>query len=464
MNLRAWMAASATLLLAGCMMGPDYKKPAIATPDSWRTESGATNSLADMAWWDLYSDPVLTNLIASALANNKDMAIAAARVEEALAGYHVQRSFLFPSLDASAKGTKAQVGDIPPVPGADTEQYDLFGLLSYELDVWGRLRRLNEAARAQFLASEEVQRTVGIGLVASVASSYFNLRALDRQLDVAQSTLASRSNSLELVNIRFDGGNGIVSALDVAQAETHVYSAQSSIANLERAVAVAENALSALLGRNPGRISRGESLENQLLPLEIPAGLPSDLLLRRPDLRAAEQALIAANANIGAARAAYFPRISLTGALGLQSAELGNLFETSTSDAWSFVPQATMPIFQGGRVRANVRIAEAQRKAALANYEKAIQNAFREVDDALVTIAQTRKQLAADEAGAGAERRRLELSQLRYDGGVASYSDVLDAQRFLFNAELTAIQTRNSLLNANVQLYRALGGGWTDAK
>lgn len=448
------------LLTAGCATGPDYRRPAVETPAAWRSGAATTNTLGHQAWTDLYRDPVLTNLIASALAQNKDLVVAAARVEEALAAFRIQRAALFPALNASGDFTSARVGNLPPLPGAESDQYNLFGLLSYEVDVWGRLRRLKESALAQALASEHARRTVEIGLVAGVASSYFNLRALDRQLEIARETLASRSNSLELTQVKFDDGNGIVSELDVAQAQTQVASAQSAIAALQRQAAASEHALSVLLGRNPGPIERGQTLTEQWQPDEIPAGLPSDLLLARPDLQAAEQNLIAANANIGAARAAYFPAISLTAALGVQSEELGDLFDTSLSKAWNFQPSVTAPIFNAGRIRAGVRVAEARRTAALAEYEKAIQNAFREVEDALTGVAHLREQLAADEAVVTAERRRLELSTLRYEGGVASYSDVLDAQRFLFSAELTAVQTRSTLLNATVQLYKALGGGW----
>jgi len=448
------------VLAAGCATGPDYRRPALTLPETWRDAESSAPSAGLPPWTDLYRDPVLTNLIAEALLHNQDLAVAAARVEETMAAYRIQRAALFPAVNAAADFTTSRAGNIPPLPGAESDQYNLFGQLSYELDLWGRVRRLKESARAQVLASEQGRRTVAIGLVASVASSYFNLRALDRQLEIAEATRASRLDSLELTRIKFDDGNGIVSELDVAQAQTQVASADSAIASLRRQVSLAEHALSVLVGRHPRAIERGRSLDEQEEPARIPAGLPSELLLRRPDLLAAEQSLVAANANVGAARAACFPSLSLTGALGLQSGELGDLFDTSLSKAWTFKPSLTAPIFNAGRLRANVRVAEAQRKGALAEYEKAIQNAFRDVEDALVSIARTREQLAADEAVVKAERRRLELADLRYEGGVASYSDVLDAQRFLFSAELTAVQSRNAVLAATVQLYKAVGGGW----
>ena len=453
----------AAAFLAGCATGPDYRRPDVALPEGWRTGEATTNSLAGMAWADLYRDPVLNGLIATALSNSPDVRGAVARIEAAAAALRIQRADVWPALNGSGSYTTARKGNIPPIRGAEGDEYDLFGALSYEIDVWGRIRRLNEAARAQYLASEEACRTVEIGLVANVASTYFNLRTLDRQLEIATATLASRQDMLELTRIKFDENRGIVSELDVAQAQTQVSSAQSAIANLRRLIALAENALSLLLGSHPREIPRGWAIAEQWQPEDVPAGLPSELLLRRPDLRAAEQNLVAANANIGVARAAYFPAISLTGALGLQSDELGDLFDAGLSKAWSFSPNLAAPIFNAGKIRASVRVAEAQRKIALADYEKAIQNAFREVDDALAGVRYLCQQLAADEETLQAESRRLELAQMRYEGGVASYSDVLDAQRYQFNAELTAVQTRNDLLNATVQLFEALGGGWQAA-
>ena len=460
LGLVLWAAAG----LWGCATGPDYHRPDLDLPDAWRTAGAATNSLADLSCADLYRDPVLNGLISTALSNSPDVRSAVARIEEAAAALRIQRSAYLPSLNGSATYTTARKGKLKPLPGAEGDEYDLFGALSYELDLWGRIRRLNEAALAQYLASEEAARSVRIGLVANVASTYFNLRALDRQLEIAIDTLASRKDMLELTQIKFDEGQGVVSELDVAQAQTQVSSTQSSIANLQRSVAVTENALCILLGSYPREVPRGLGIAEQWQPEDVPAGLTSDLLLRRPDLKTAEQNLIAANANIGVARAAYFPTLSITAALGLQSDELSDLFDTGLSKAWSFSPNLTAPIFNGGKLRANVRVAEAKQKEALADYEKAIQNAFREVNDALAGVQYIRQQLDADEETVKAESRRLDLSQMRYEGGVSDYSDVLDAQRYLFSAQLTAVQTRNSLLNATVQLYKALGGGWQEDK
>ncbi len=457
---RAGLLLAALLIVAGCATGPDYQRPQLPVPDSWRLGEVTTNSLADLSYADLYCDPVLVDLIGVALTNSPDVRAAVARLEQAAAAWRIQRADFWPAVNAAASHTRARQGNLPPLPGAEGDQFELFGVLSYEVDVWGRIRRLNEAARAQYLATEEARRTIEIGLVAGVASAYFNLRALDSQLAIAHDTLASRRDMLELTRIKFDDGNGIVSELDVAQAQTQVAAAQSAIAGLQRAMAAAENTLNWLLGRYPGDIPRGLDIARQSPPDAVPAGLPSDLLLRRPDVRAAEQQLIAANANIGVARAAYFPALSLTGALGLQSAELSDLFDTGLSKAWNFSPSLAAPLFHAGKIRAGVRAAEAQRREALANYEKAVQTAFRDVADALSGLEYLRQQLAADEATLQAETRRLDLAQARYEGGVASYSDVLDAQRYQFSAELTAVQSRNEWLQSLVQLYRALGGGW----
>ena len=455
--MRVLLSYGILALAVGCATGPDYQRPEIALPDAWRTPT-ANLPYNHASWTNLYRDPVLSELISRAVTNSPDARSAIARIDEAAAALRIQRAAYFPTVNGSASYTKGRVGNLPPLPGAEAEQFDLFGLLSYELDVWGRIRRLNEVALAQFLATEDAAQTVKIGLVAGVASTYFNLRTFDRQLEIAVDTLASRSNLLELTFIKFDDGNGIVSELDVAQAQTQVAGAQSTIAGLRRQIVVTENALSILLGDFPRAIPRGLSIEEQAEPESIPTGLPSELLLRRPDIRTAEQNLIAANANIGVARAAYFPAISLTGAFGLQSEDLDKLFDTGLSRSWNFKPSITTPIFNAGKIRAGVNLARAQQQTALIEYERSIQHAFREVDDSLSSIMHLREELKADQDVVRAESRRLELAQLRYEGGVASYSDVLDAQRFLFNAQLTEVQTRNALLNTMVQLHRALGG------
>jgi len=465
-NLRyasAAFIAVALVCITGCKLGPDYQRPNVATPAQWRQQTSTPETIANIAWWNFFQDAALTNLIAQAVTNNHDVRIAVARIEQAHGNYRAQRSALFPSIDASGGWTRSRAPSPFTGDAITANQFNLLGLLSYEVDIWGRLRRLNEAARAELLAAEETRRTVYMTLISEVAATYFDLRALDEQVEISKRTLESREKSLELTRIRFSNGQGIVSELDIRQAETQFYSARATLADLERQVALRENELSLLLGRNPGAIPRGRPLSDPQLHEKIPAGLPSDLLLRRPDLLAAEQRLIAANANIGAARAAYFPTISLTAALGLQSIELRDLFDTGASGVWRFAPQVATPIFNAGRIAGGVEVARAVRAEALVNYERAIQSAFREVEDSLVSTHKLAEQLAAQEKTVAAERGRLELSTLRYEGGVSSYSDVLDAQRSLFGAELILAQLRSVRLVAIAQLYRALGGGWQDA-
>ncbi len=449
-------------LLVGCALGPDYHRPAVTAPESWRTTAADSHSLAQIAWWNYYHDPVLTNLITIALTNNLDLRLAVGRLAEAAGSLQGQRSYFLPTVNGNGTYTRSEVGNAPAV-----NQYSLLGSLAYEVDVWGRLRRLSEAAQAQYLAAASTRNAVQISLIASVASTYFNLRGLDQQLEIARNTAKSRTNILALAKIKYDGqadghGYGIVSEIDVRQAETQVFTANSTIASLEQAIAIAENSLRYLLGLNPGPIPRGQPLTGQWQPDAIPAGLPSDLLLRRPDIQAAEEKLVAANANIGAARAAFFPTISLTAALGVQSLQLNDLFSLGTSRMWSFSPQIAAPIFNAGRIAAGVAIARAQKDEAVASYQQAIQNAFQEVDNALASVTDLRAKLVADEGYVQAEQRLFELAQLRYTEGIASYSDLLDAQRYLFAAQLQAVQTRASLLVAVAQLYQALGGGWTD--
>jgi multidrug efflux system outer membrane protein len=447
------------LILCACAGKQVPERPTPSLPETWLRPAGEGDTLAERDWHEIYRDPVLADLIADALRHNFDLRQAVARIDEAAAAVRVQRAGRLPTVNGSAAYSRSRVGDLPPRAGAESEVFDLSGLLSYELDVWGRIRRLEDAALARYLATEEAAHVVRVGLVAGVAGGYFNLRALDRQREIAEATLASRQASLELTRIKFDDGQGIVSELDVAQAQTQVASTESTRAALRRQIALAEHALAVLVGRPPQRMPRGLTLEEQWQPQDLGVGLPSELLLRRPDLRAAERQLEAADADIGAARAALFPSLSLTAALGLQSEALDRLMETGDSTAWRVQPSLLAPIFNGGRLRAGVRAAQARRDGAVAAYQQAIYQAFREVEDALAGLRHLREQLEADEKVVGAERRRLDLASLRYEGGVASYSDVLDAQRFLFNAELNAIQTRAQLLNASVQLYKALGGG-----
>ncbi len=457
--IRSVLILPAILLLAACRVGPDYERPEFPKPAQWRTQAAVTDSIAAIPFREFFADPVLVELIDIGLTNNFDVRIAAARVREAAAAYRAQRSFLHPTVEAGASWSRARIGNVAPLPGRTVSQFELSGLLSYEIDFWGRLRRLSEAAEADFLAAEENRRTVLITLISRIAAAYLDLLALDEQHEISRRTLESRLRSLELTRSKFDDGRGIVSELDVRQAETLLHRAQATLHEISRLIALRENEINLLLGRDPGAVPRGIPLARQALAQSVPAGLPSDLLLRRPDIRAAELQLIAANADIGAARAALFPTISLTGALGLQSAELDELLDTGLSRAWSVTPQILAPIFNAGRIRAGVAAATARQQAALAAYEEAIRTAFREVEDALVSIRELSRQLDAEIQTVEAERARLELSELRYDAGVSSYTEVLDAQRFLFDAELVLADVRRARLAAVVQLYRALGGG-----
>jgi multidrug efflux system outer membrane protein len=461
-RLRGALAGLA-LLAAGCTLGPDYRRPAVPAPEAWRAAAEAPGSLADLGWWELFRDEPLQALVGEALTANKDLRVAVARVTETRAALGFTRSAQFPEVNAGADVATqriSEVGPFPLPPDVDPESgfFHTSLDLAFELDLWGRLRRATEAARAELLESEEARRTVVLTLVSDVAQAYFDLLDLDRELDIARRTVASRRDSLELVRLR--AREGITSELDVRRAEAELATAAATVPDLERRVAQTENRISVLLGRNPGPVGRGRPLEDQATPPEIPAGLPSALLERRPDIRGAEQRLVAANARIGEARAAFFPQITLTGFFGVESAALSDLF-TGPARVWSFGPRVTLPIFNAGRNRARLDAAEARRAQALAQYEQAVQQAFREVEDALVAHRKTREVRLQQEALVAASRRALELADLRYRNGLSTYLDVLDAQRQLFQAELALAGTRRDQLVAVVQVYKALGGGWS---
>ncbi|HVT92671.1 MAG TPA: efflux transporter outer membrane subunit [Bryobacteraceae bacterium] len=453
------------LLSAGCAMGPNYKRPAAEVPPQFRSapaDSTGAASLADTKWFDRFQDDALKQLIATAIEQNFDLKIASARVLEARAQYGIQKSLLFPELDAGGQLTTQRTstrGAFPYPAGFDSAaSFTQAGFsLSWELDVWGRLRRLNEAARAEYLASEEGRRGVLTTLIADVSTAYFDLREKDLELDIARRTKQNADRGLQLTTLRHK--RGAATGLDVHQAEQLLFTATAQIASAERGIGQTENQLSLLLGRSPGAVSRGKELEQFALPPTIPPGLPSALLERRPDIRGAEASLIAANAQIGAAKAQYFPQISLTGFLGGQSRELSSLF-TGPARQWSFIPAATLPVFNAGRTRNNVRFARAQQQEAVFVYQKAIQNAFREVSDALIGYQKTAEQREQEEHLVKALRETERLSNLRYRGGLDSYLQVLDAQRNLFQGELALAQLRRDELLAVVELYRALGGGW----
>ena len=459
----------AGLIAASCTLGPDYKRPIVQTPGSYRgadTAVTGTGSLADTQWFDLFQDPTLTQLVTGALQRNFDLRIAAERVLQARSVFRITRADQFPSVDASAAVIQTRIPTVGANAGVPVNADRDFGYaqagftLGWELDVWGRLRRLTESARAQYFATEEARRGIVTTLIADVTDTYLALRALDLELAIAQRTHQVATDSLRLTQTRFD--RGIATALDVQQAEQLSRIATVQIAGLERDITQTENGLSLLLGQVPGDIPRGLELEAFRLPPSVPAGLPSALLERRPDIREAEQQLIAANARIGAAKAEYFPRISLTGVFGLQSRALGDLL-TGAATNWTLAAGAVAPIFNAGRTAANVKFTEAVQRELVVNYQKTIYTALREVSDSLAGYHKTSDQRVEQEHLVEALRASTRLSTERYQGGVDNYLQVLDAQRNLFQGELDLARLRQQELSSLVQLYRALGGGWDPA-
>ena len=460
---------AAAVSLAGCTVGPNYVRPTVPAPAAFRAPeplpAGEAASLADLKWFEVFQDPQLQDLIRTALAQNYDLREAVARVVEARANLGVARSQQLPQIGASGSVelTRLSRDGSTPLPASflpsQNRNWGEAGLniLSYEFDIWGRVRRANEAARANLLGAEENRKAVVTTLVSEVASDYFNLLQLDYELEISNSTLATRRESLQLTQQR--QGGGVSTLLDLRQAEELVSSAAATIPQLQQQVGQTENDISLLLGKPPADIERNANFLAQKMPADTPAGLPSQLLERRPDIRAAEQALIAANANIGVAKAAYFPQISLSGFLGGQSTQLSSLFSGPHS-AWSFVPQVTQPIFAGGRLKSGVRLAEAERDEALAQYQKSIVTAFTEVSDALIARQRAHESRIEQEKLVTATTDRKRLAYLRYRGGVDTQLNALDADRDLFQAQLTLAQLRLQEMLSVVQLYKALGGGW----
>ncbi len=444
---------------AGCALGPDYRRPELQPPPSFRDlPADEADSLANTPWWEIFGDPALTELIRVALAENKDVKIAVERIEEARARYGFTRADRWPALNASAAVGRERVNELqaPGAGGTETNVYSLGVDLSWEIDFFGRVRRTNEAQLALFLATEEARRATVLTLVADVARAYFELRDVDRRLEIARGTLQSRREYLQFAKDRFEGG--VTAELDFRQAEAELHRVETSVSEFERLVALKENEISVLIGRNPGPIVRGQKLEQLTLPAAVPTGLPSELLDRRPDLREAEQVLASRTANIGAAKALLFPRIALTGSFGYASSELDDLFE-SPSMSWNVFRNLLQPIFNAGANRRRVEVNESQQRQTLYQYEKAVLQAFRETEDALVDYRKTAEQQKSQAGRVVAQRRVLELAELRYRGGVSSYLEVLDAQRSLFDSELEEARTTGSHLVSFVRLYKALGGG-----
>jgi outer membrane protein, multidrug efflux system len=454
---------SAALLLSGCAVGPNYKRPTVAAPTTYRgavpdsTPQTETISLGDQKWWDIFQDEQLRSLIRTALQQNYDLRIAASRILEAKAQLGITRADQFPTLSAGAGIADVRTAQSTFLPAFETSTGQVNLSAAWDLDFWGKYRRATEAARANLLASEWARQEVVSTLVANVASAYFQLRALDLQLEISKSTLNSRQESLRLTQILANGG--ATSLLDVRQAEQLVFTASAEVPALQQQIEQQENFMSILLGHNPGDIPRGQTLTEQHQPPQVPPGLPSSLLERRPNIRQAEEQLVATNAEIGVARAAYFPDISLSGSGGFQSSALTNLF-SGPAGAWSFGASLAQPIFTAGRLRSGVRLAEAQQQTAALFYQQSIQEAFRSVSDALIAYRKTREfrtqQYLLFQSAEDAAR----LSHMRYTGGATGYLEVLTNETNAFSAELGLVQARLNELLALVQLYEALGGGW----
>ncbi|MCE5262745.1 MAG: efflux transporter outer membrane subunit [Deltaproteobacteria bacterium] len=446
---KIWIALS-LFLLSACTVGPDYVRPTAPAPARWTVAYQAAADLANAEWWRQFGDPVLDNLIETAVRENLDLKVAAARVDQFLGALDTTRSQYFPQISAAYTGIRQRQAEMP------NESHQATVNASWELDLWGRIRRANEASQAQIVGSEAGRRGVLLTLTANVASGYLTLRGLDRQLEVTRATEKAYAESLKLFRLRFEYGT--VSQLEVAQAESQYEAARQSIPAYESLIRQQENLIQLLLGRPPGPIPRGKGLDELTAP-GIPAGLPSELLERRPDILQAEQALIAANAQIGVAKAAYFPRISLTGALGVASADIGRLVAPGT-DIWSAGGQIAAPLFSFGGLSGQVKQAEAQEQQALFLYRQSILTGFREVEDALVKATKGREQLEAQERQVRALEEYARLSRLQFEAGTSSYLQVLDADRSLFSGRLAFNQTRFDLLTAIVSVYKSMGGGW----
>ena len=461
MNTRRLLLLLAGAALGGCTLGPDYQRPQIAAPAAFQYEPKQAAATADLLWWQQFQDPVLDQLIDEALQHNTNVQIAAANVEQAAAVLTQTRSQLFPAVGYGATAQRERAREpafaslIPNYPNP-ASAYQAALQASWELDLWGRIRRQSEAAYANVLASDEARRGVILSLVAQVANSYLQLRGLDAQLDVANKTLGTYKESVDLFTLQFQYGQ--VSMMNVAQAQSQYETAAAQIPLIESQIAQTQSSLAVLIGRDPGPIVRGKSVYQLQLPL-VPAGVPSQLLQRRPDLNQAEQQLIAANAQIGAAKALYFPTISLTGAFGNASSDLSKLF-SGPAKVWSYAGTLAGPIFTFGAVSGQVMQAEAAQNAALLNYQLSIRNAFADVDNALVANQKLQQQLDAQIKLVAALQQYSDLARLQYDGGYTSYSTVLQAEQALFPAQLNLASVRAQVFASAVAIYKAMGGGW----
>ena len=452
----------ASILIGGCTVGPNYHRPAVQTPTVYRDlrESPQAQeqaaSFADLPWWQVFQDPQLQELIRTALKQNYDMQLATERINAERAQLSITRSQLFPQAQGSGNFTGGKDQNFQ----SKSNFLALTADAAFQLDLFGKLRRETEAARAQLLATEDAQRTVMLTLVSDVASDYFNLLQLDLELQITRDTAKTQEDSVKLTSFRLD--HGVAIKLDVLQAQQVLDTADAQIPDLERQIGQEEDAISILIGDYPHGVPRGNPLVEQALPPEVPAGLPSALLERRPDIREAEQTLIAANAEIGVAKAQFFPQISLTGSGGGsfgRSSVFSSLMSSQTS-IWSYGVQVSQPIFAGGAIRGNLHLAESQHEQALIAYKQAIQHAFGDVSDALIAYQKFHEVRIGQEQVVEDLQESVRLSIMRYQGGTTTYLEVLDGQRSLFAAQLTLAAARGNEYQSLVQLYRALGGGW----
>jgi len=459
---RGAIALVLALPLSACMVGPDYRRPDVDVPATWRLGDVETGEISNIVWWDQFQDPVLSDLVRTALASNKDLKVAAANVDQAAAQYGIVHSAQFPQLNGGATAERQGLSKTTALgSGTGRGLFNDFGVnlsASFELDIWGRLRRATESARASLLASEQGKGTVVLTVVTAVATGYIQLRALDRQLDIAQYTSRSLGEAARLQRVRFE--EGAVPESDYQQAESQYREAVARVPELEREIAQQENFISVLLGQNPGPIARGRDIDALVFPA-VPGGLPASLLERRPDIRGAEENLIAANADIGVAKAAYFPDISLTGLLGLESAQMSDLFK-GPSKTWSVGASLLQPIFNAGRINSQVARAEALQQEALYTYQKSIISAFQDVENALIDRTKFGQIRDEQVKNVDALRRFRDLADLRYKEGATIYLEVANAEQSLFLAQLAYVTTQSQLFQSYANLYKAIGGGWVE--
>jgi outer membrane protein, multidrug efflux system len=462
MRRRHSLVVIVLLALTGCVVGPKYKRPTVAVPGTYREvapDSGpqSSASFGDEKWWNVFQDPQLQTLIREALSGNYDVRIAATRVLQAQALLGITRADQFPTIAAGVSTSNQRLPATAVTRDFETSPFQVNLSLFWELDFWGKFRRATEASRASLLATEWGQKAVLSSLVSNVAAAYFQLLELDSEINISRRTLDSRKESLRLVEVRAKGG--ATSLIDVRQSEQLVYTAAAAIPDLERRIEQQENLISILLGKNPEPVTRGKPLVENRIPPVVPAGLPSSLLERRPDIQSSEQQLVAANARIGVAKAAYFPQITLTAVGGYQSSALTDLF-SGPAGLWSFGGQLAQPIFTGGKIRANVRLTEAQQQEAVLLYQRSIQQAFREVSDSLVAYRKNQEFRTLEEQLTNSAQDTTRLANMRYQGGATSYLEVLDSDTRYFDAQIGLAQAQLNELLAMVQLYNALGGGW----